>query len=1537
MLRGDVVMNKQRNPVAQGLYRPDFEHEACGIGMVANINGEKSHDIVENAITILCNLEHRGGQSADTSTGDGAGILTQIPHSFFVKQCDKENFDLPEEGGYGIGMVFLPQDPETRKKTQKLVQSIVVDEGQVFLGWRTVPTNDSFVGDMAKKSKPFIRQMFIAPSTNINDQDEFERKLYVLRKRLEKEAQPADKEHRDGLYICSLSTRIIVYKGMLIPEQLDSFYLDLNNRYFKSALALVHSRFSTNTFPSWERSHPNRYTIHNGEFNTIKGNVKWMQAREAQCKSELFQEEDQSKLFPVIDTDGSDSSMFDNCFEFLHLSGRSLAHTAMMMIPEPWVNDELMDEKKRAFYEYHSCLMEPWDGPAAVVFTDGKQVGACLDRNGLRPARYYVTKDGMIVLGSEVGALEIFAEDIEYKERLHPGKMLLVDLEKGKIIPDEEIKQQIAKEKPYQLWLSDYLVHLNDLPEVNQQPEGLQPHERIKQQLAFGYTNEELNKILKPMVTDKQDPVGSMGYDSPLAVLSKKPQLLYNYFKQLFAQVTNPPIDAIREKVVTSIQTTIGPEKNLVNPDPKSCKQIQINSPILTNSELAKLYQSDFKCETFSLLFPATSNSVLAEVLDNLFAEVDKAVEEGVSLLVLSDRGVSKDSAAVPALLAVSGLHHHLIRKGTRSMVSILVESAEPREVHHFAALLGFGAEAINPYLAYETLGGLIENGDLRDIELEQAIETYIKAATDGIVKVLSKMGISTIQSYRGAQIFEAIGINKDVIDRYFTQTASRIGGIGLDIIAEEVMLRHKRAFVDARGSEDSLESGDDFQWRQNGEDHQYNPNTIHLLQQACRTNSYKLFKQYSNLLTDTDHNLQSIRGLLSFKKRESIPLDEVESVESICKRFKTGAMSYGSISSEAHEALAIAMNRIGGRSNSGEGGEDPNRFTPDPNGDIRRSAIKQVASGRFGVNSHYLVNADEIQIKVAQGAKPGEGGHLPGKKVYPWIAEVRGSTPGVGLISPPPHHDIYSIEDLAELIHNLKNANPDARISVKLVSEVGVGTIAAGVAKGRADLVLISGYDGGTGAAPRTSLKHAGLPWEIGLAETHQTLLLNRLRDRIVVETDGKMMTGRDVVIATLLGAEEYGFSTAPLVVLGCILMRVCHLDTCPVGVATQNPELRKKFPGKAEHVANFMRFIAKEVRELMAELGFRTINEMVGRTDVLEANKAITHWKTKGIDLSELLYQPDVPKSVSRYQTVEQVHGLDKTLDTQELIPLCKEALEYQEPLAATLSIRNINRVAGTLLGSEITKRYGAEGLPEDTIQLTFKGSAGQSFGAFIPPGLTMRLIGDANDFIGKGLSGGKMIVHPSRKSTFVPEENIIIGNVAFYGATAGEAYVNGIAGERFCVRNSGVNVVVEGVGDHGCEYMTGGRVVVLGSTGKNFAAGMSGGVAYVLDESNQFRAKCNQGQVLLGEIEDEEELQSVYNMIEKHVHYTISPLGKRVLENWSHMKNKFIRVIPKDYLEMQERIKHYVATGLEKHKAALAAFEDSKKVVNSIKDGG
>ncbi|MFX3673630.1 MAG: glutamate synthase large subunit [Paenisporosarcina sp.] len=1522
-------MTKSGYPIPQGLYDPEQEHEACGIGMIANINGRKTHGIVQNAITILCNMEHRGGQSSDTSTGDGAGILTQIPHRFFEKQCKKEDIFLPREGEYGVGMVFLPKDHNLRKKSKDIFERIITEEGQTFLGWRPVPINDSFVGKVAAKSKPAIQQVFIQKANDIQGKLEFERKLYIIRKRIEREM--ASVKGYEDVYISSLSTRTIVYKGMLIPEQLDSFYIDLNHPDFKSALALVHSRFSTNTFPSWKRAHPNRYTIHNGEFNTLRGNVNWMRAREQMCESEFFNREDLQKVLPIIDGDGSDSSIFDNCFEFLHLSGRSLAHTAMMMVPEPWANDESIIEEKRDFYEYHSTLMEPWDGPAALVFTDGNQIAACLDRNGLRPARYYVTKNGMIVLGSEVGALDIFADDIEYKERLAPGKILLIDLDKGTIIPDEEVKLQIASEQPYKKWLSN-MMNLDDIPNTSEHPPILTEKDLLQQQLAFGYTREELNKIVKPLVVERKEPVGSMGYDSPLAVLSKKPQMLYNYFKQLFAQVTNPPIDAIREKIITMTDTTIGAEGNLVSPNSDSCKHIRLKTPVLTNQQLDKLRHqriAGFKTRTFSTLFESKEGKGnLEKALDVLFEQVDRAVEEGITLLILSDRGVSEGQAAIPALLAVSGLHHHLIRKGTRTKVSILIESGEPREVHHFATLIGYGAECINPYLVFDSIRDLINKGELIMDSLDQAVSNYIYSVTDGIIKILSKMGISTIQSYRGAQIFEAVGIHMDVINKYFTRTSSRLGGIGIDMIEKETLMRHKDAFGENRGDHKTLEAGDEFQYRANGEDHQYNPSTIHTLQHACRTNNYTVFKKYTKMLTDETINLQSLRGLMKFKDRPSVPIDEVESIEEICSRFKTGAMSYGSISKEAHEALAIAMNRVGGRSNTGEGGEDIDRFTPDPNGDSRRSSIKQVASGRFGVTSHYLVNADEIQIKVAQGAKPGEGGHLPGKKVYPWIAEVRGSTPGVELISPPPHHDIYSIEDLAELIYNLKNANPKARISVKLVSAVGVGTIAAGVAKGRADLVLISGYDGGTGAAPRTSLKHTGLPWEIGLAETHQTLLLNGLRDRIVIETDGKMMTGRDVVIATILGAEEYGFSTAPLVVLGCVMMRVCHMDTCPVGVATQNPELRKKFTGDPEHVANFMRFIAMETREIMAELGFRTINEMVGRTDALEVNEAIDHWKVKDIDLSALLYSPNLPAKVGRYQTVDQDHELEKTLDYQELIPICRNAIEKQEPVKFTTAIRNINRVTGTMLGSEITRRYGEKGLPEDTIQLTLKGSAGQSFGAFIPRGMTLRLVGDSNDFVGKGLSGGKIIVHPDPVVTFVPEKSIIIGNVAFYGASAGEAYIQGIAGERFCVRNSGANVVVEGLGDHGCEYMTGGKVVVLGSTGRNFAAGMSGGIAYVFDEDGSFHSKCNPELVHIQPIENKEDLNDVYKMIKKHVEYTNSGHGKRILTYWEKYAPQFVKVIPKAYLKINTRIKVLQEEGFNLFDAQMTAFNESNK---------
>ncbi|WP_249869441.1 glutamate synthase large subunit [Oceanobacillus saliphilus] len=1519
-------MTRNGYPVQQGLYRPDFEHEACGIGMIANINGKKSHNIVQNAINLLCNLEHRGGQSADTSTGDGAGILTQIPDRFFQQQCAKENISLPREGDYGVGMVFLPRDRQLRMTCRKIIENMIEEEGQSFLGWRPVPTNESFIGKVAAKSAPAIRQFFIQKSEDIKDQEAFERKLFIIRKCIER-VVAAQQEYED-VYICSLSTRTIVYKGMLVPEQLDAFYIDLNHPDFKSALALVHSRFSTNTFPSWKRSHPNRYTIHNGEFNTLRGNVNWMQARENLCVSENFDEEDLEKLLPVMDTEGSDSSIFDNTFEFLHLSGRSLAHTAMMMVPEPWSNDEKIRDEKRDFYEYHSTLMEPWDGPAALVFTDGNQIGACLDRNGLRPARYYVTKDGMVVLGSEVGALDIFADDILYKDRLTPGKMLLIDLGKGVIIPDETIKMQVASEQPYKQWLENK-INLEDLPETDTIKPVYRGESLLQQQLAFGYTREELNKIMKPLVSDGKDPIGSMGYDSPLAVLSKKPQLLYNYFKQLFAQVTNPPLDAIREKIITMVETTIGAEGNLVQPRAENCRHIRLETPILLNTELEKLREqqlNEFRTTTLSTLFDAKEGlSKMESALDALFEKADAAIDAGVTLLILSDRGVSEDKAAIPALLAVSSLHHHLIRKGIRTKVSLLVESGEPREVHHFAALIGYGAEAINPYLAFDTFTALLENGELEGMTERQAQERYVIAVTEGIIKILSKMGISTILSYRGAQIFEAVGINEEVIGKYFTGTASRLGGIGLDIIEKETLMRHENAFTENRGGDRALAAGDEFQYREDGEDHQYNPRTIYTLQHSVRTNDYDLFKTYSKMLTDETNNLQSLRGLIKFKKRSPIPIEEVESVEVIVRRFKTGAMSFGSISKEAHEALAIAMNRLGGRSNTGEGGESPDRYTSDDNGDLRRSSIKQVASGRFGVNSNYLVNADEIQIKVAQGAKPGEGGQLPGKKVYPWVAEVRGSTPGVELISPPPHHDIYSIEDLAELIYNLKNANPHARISVKLVSAVGVGTIAAGVAKGRADHVVISGYDGGTGAAARTSLKHTGLPWEIGLAETHQTLLLNGLRDRITVETDGKMMTGRDVVVSALLGAEEYGFSTAPLVALGCVMMRVCHLDTCPVGIATQNPELRKKFTGDPEHVVNFMRFIAAETRELMAQLGFRTINEMIGRSDILEA-KQIDHWKGRTLDLSALLYRPELPFKIDQYATKAQNHEIEKTLDYQELIPICERAIVDGTPVEFTVAIRNINRVTGTLLGSEITKRYGIAGLSENTIKLNFNGSAGQSFGAFIPRGMTLNLTGDANDFVGKGLSGGKIIVKTAPVVTFRPEENTIIGNVAFYGASDGEAYIRGVAGERFAVRNSGATIVVEGIGDHGCEYMTGGTVVVLGATGRNFAAGMSGGVAYVFDEDNSFREMINPAMVHIGAVDAPDELETVYGLIQNHMKYTDSSHAERILAYWEKYSKQFVRVIPKAYVTMRDRIDFLLKSGLNKFDAEMQAFEES-----------
>ncbi|MDP4091907.1 MAG: glutamate synthase large subunit [Bacillota bacterium] len=1517
-------------PSEQGLYSPQYEHDACGIGFVVNIKGNKSNEILNQALTVLKNLSHRGGCGSEPNTGDGAGILFQIPHTFLKKSCTKIGIKLPKPGEYGVGMIFLPPDEGMRKACEQRFEEIIKSEGQQVLGWRTVPTDDSSLGNTAKACMPFIRQVFIGKGSENKTELDFERKLYIIRKRSEKTIRYSGIKS-EFFYIASLSSRTIVYKGMLTAEQVELFYKDLQEPAVDTALALVHSRYSTNTFPSWERAHPNRYLMHNGEINTLRGNINWMHARQSMLESEVFGE-DLYKVFPIISPDGSDSAMFDNCVEFLMLSGRSLPHAMMMMIPEPWQNHETMSDEKKAFYEYHSCLMEPWDGPAAMGFTDGIRVGAVLDRNGLRPARYYVTKDDMVVLASEAGVLDIAPERILSKERLKPGRMLLIDTQEGRIINDDELKHTIANEHPYRKWLDKHIIKFEEVPSAEHIP--VPSHSTVAQrQKAFGYTYEDLRMVLGPMSKDGVDPVGAMGNDIPLAVLSNRPQLLYEYFKQLFAQVTNPPIDALREEIVTSSEVLIGSEGNLLNPTPESCRQIKLKTPIIDNDELAKLKNINipgFKSITLPILYKVSEDGAgLEKALSELYQATNKAIREGVNIIILSDRGINEEYAPIPALLAVSGLHHHLIREGTRTRMSLVLESGEPREVHHFACLLGYGASAVNPYLAFETIEDMINDGRLTDTDYVKAVHKYLKGATKGCVKTLSKMGISTIQSYQGAQIFEALGLNQVLIDRYFTWTPSRIGGIGIDVIAQETAMRHASAFKGRTSSEDELNAGGFYQWRKDGEYHLYNPETIHKLQYSCRTNNYNTFKEYTNSINDQTQKQCTLRGLMEFKKTgKSIPLDEVESVESICKRFKTGAMSYGSISKEAHEAMAIAMNRIGGKSNTGEGGEDPARFVPEANGDSKCSAIKQVASGRFGVTSEYLINAKEIQIKMAQGAKPGEGGQLPGRKVYPWVAKVRHSTPGVGLISPPPHHDIYSIEDLAELIHDLKNANRNARISVKLVSEVGVGTIAAGVAKGLADVVLISGYDGGTGASPRTSIRHAGLPWELGLAETHQTLLLNDLRSRIVVETDGKLMTGRDVVIATLLGAEEFGFATAPLVVLGCVMMRVCNLDTCPVGVATQNPELRKKFTGDPQYIVNFMYFIAQEMREIMAQLGFRTIEEMIGRSDILEMSKAVEHWKSKGLDFSNIFYQPIVPETVGRYCQMSQNHGIEKSLDCNVLLKVCEPALKDGQKVEAIIPIKNTNRVAGTILGSEVTKKYGAKGLPEDTIKLHFKGSAGQSFGAFVPNGITMMLEGDSNDYVGKGLSGGKIIVRPPKESDFVAEENIIIGNVAFYGATSGEAYINGVAGERFCVRNSGVKAVVESVGDHGCEYMTGGRVVVLGSTGRNFAAGMSGGVAYVLDRENKFKGKCNKEMVELESITDLEEIEEVKTMVKKHYEYTGSNLAKEILDDWDNLVSKFIKVMPKDYKRMLQAIKRVHDEGLTGEDALMAAFEANNR---------
>ncbi len=1523
---------ENNNPIKQGLYDPCFEHDACGIGTIVNIDGEKSHEILSDCLTILEKLEHRGGTGADERTGDGAGVLFNIPHKFFKEELKSNGISLEHEGDYAVAMVFLPQEKKAREEAIRLFEDITREEGLELIGWREVPTNPSILGKASLEAMPYFMQAFVKRPNSVKRGMAFERKLYIVRRNIEKRAGWISKFLNETFYIASFSSKTIVYKGMLLSTQLRVFYKDLEDERVTTSLALVHSRYSTNTFPSWERAHPNRFMIHNGEINTLRGNVNKVYSRETNLKSRVLGK-DLIRVLPIINKEGSDSAIFDNNLEFLYMNGMDLTRAVMMAIPEPWYKSRTMSKEKKAFYEYNATLMEPWDGPASIVFTDGEKVGAVLDRNGLRPSRYYITKDRRLVLSSEVGALDIPAEMVEKKDRLMPGRMLLVDTVKKEVISDEELKHTYATQYPYGEWLKENLVTLDKIKDANKFKIEYDSETRDRLEKAFGYTYEEVKTTMLPMAETGAEPLAAMGVDTPVAVLSKQAQPLFNYFKQLFAQVTNPPIDAIREEIVTASNVYIGPEGNILEDKAINCELLKIDNPIINNDELAKiksLNQGNLKTKVIDIVFDKGSS--LEDALDNMFEKAQKAYENGYTILVLSDRSVSADKIAIPSLLAVSAMHQYLVQKGTRTSVGLVLESGEPREVHHFATLIGFGAAAVNPYMAYEAIRGLKEEG-LLELDYDKAVYNYNKAVLKGITKILSKMGISTIQSYMGAQIFEAIGIGKEVIDRYFTNTVSRIGGIGLEEIQKEAEIKHENGFKDKTYAADfildspgyeKLRSGDGIQ-----EQHLYNPMTIHKLQEATRIGNYELFKEYTDLIDDEESEI-TLRGLLDFNySSKPVPIEEVEPVEEIVKRFKTGAMSYGSISKEAHEALAIAMNRIGGKSNTGEGGEDPARWIPDENGDSRRSSIKQVASGRFGVTSEYLVNADELQIKLAQGAKPGEGGQLPGTKVYPWIAKTRHSTTGVGLISPPPHHDIYSIEDLAQLIYDLKNSNTGARVSVKLVSECGVGTVAAGVAKGGAEVILISGYDGGTGASPKNSIKNAGLPWELGLAEAHQTLLLNDLRERVRVEVDGKLMSGRDVAIAALLGAEEFGFATAPLVTLGCVMMRVCNLDTCPVGVATQNEELRKRFKGKPEYVVNFMYFIAQELREIMAKLGFRKIDEMVGRVDRLKQKENIHSWKAKNVDLSSVLYTPEKYKGkVIKFDSHKRYDfKLEKVLDEKVFLNKCKKAIETGEKTRFEIDITNTDRTLGTILGSEITRVNGGKGLPEDTISIKCSGSAGQSFGAFIPKGLTLEVEGDANDYFGKGLSGGKLIVYPPKKSTFVAEDNIAIGNVALYGATSGKVFINGIAGERFCVRNSGATAVVEGVGAHGCEYMTGGKVVVLGPTGINFAAGMSGGIAYLYTEDVDYKINLNEEMILIEElnIEEEEELK---DLITEHVELTGSPKANKILYNFETEKSRFIKIIPKDYKKVLETVEKYRNLGCDDEEAEIKAFQEIKK---------
>ena len=1515
-------MAAHTRPPKQGLYDPRLEHDSCGVGFLVHLKGQRSHTIIENALTALANLNHRGASGAEVNTGDGAGLLVQTPDEFFHHECAQLGITLPPRGHYGVGMLFCHVDELARAMAMSLLAEIVRGEGQHLLGWRDVPTDNSMLGETSLEAEPTIHQVLIGRGTWVESEDDFERRLFVIRKLFEHEVERRGIGDSEAFYFSSLSARTLVYKGMLTALQLAAYYPDLRDRRMISALAMFHSRFSTNTFPSWKLAHPYRAISHNGEINTLRGNKNWMAAREALFASPNFQ--DPHKILPIIDEAGSDTACLDNALELLTLAGRPIEHAMMMLIPEAWSGHETMSAEKKAYYEYHSLLMEPWDGPASVAFTDGRTIGAVLDRNGLRPSRYVVTKDDLVIMASEVGVLPIEDDRVLRKGRLQPGRMFLVSLEEGRIIGDEELKGRLAQSHDYAGWLETNLTRLADLQPV-EAPAPITDAALLERQIAFGYTVEDAKYHLGPMASQGQEALGSMGTDTPLAVLSDRPQPLYNYFKQLFAQVTNPPLDAIREELVTSVDSLIGAEGNLLGAGlDDGYRMISLPTAFLSNAELAQLRQLDdgrFRSAVLPMVMPAADGpGGMEPALEALFQRADDAIDGGANILVLSDRNVDHEHAPIPALLATSGLHHHLVRNKRRTKVGLLVETGEAREVHHFALLIGYGAGAINPYLALDSISAMVGDGSIEaEIAEDEAEQNFLKALKKGVVKVMSKMGISTIQSYRGAQIFEAVGLEEDLIDRYFTGTISRIGGAGLEQIAAEMLSHHARAYPERDGGLNAVGWGGQYQWRNGGEYHLFNPDTIFKLQHATKTKRREIFSEYTTLVNDQSLRMATLRGLMEFRSdRDPVPLDEVAPVTSIFPRFATGAMSFGSIGAEAHETLAIAMNRIGGKSNTGEGGEDSRRYTPDENGDFRRSAIKQVASGRFGVTSEYLVNADELQIKMAQGAKPGEGGQLPGHKVWPWIAEVRYSTPGVGLISPPPHHDIYSIEDLAQLIHDLKNANPRARISVKLVAEVGVGTVAAGVAKAKSDVVLISGHDGGTGASPLTSVMHAGVPWELGLAETQQTLVLNRLRDRIVVQTDGQMKTGRDVVIAALLGAEEYGFATAPLVVMGCIMMRVCHLDTCPVGVATQNPELRANFAGRAEHVVNFFEFIAEEVREILAELGYRSLEELIGRSDLIDARRAVDHYKAQSLDLSAILYRPQVPEHVATRRIAEQDHGLRHALD-QELVRHAAPALERGERVDVEVPIRNVNRVVGTILGSEVTRRYGITGLPDDTITFRFSGSAGQSFGAFVPKGMTLLLAGDANDYFGKGLSGGRLVAAPPPASTFPPEDNIIIGNVALYGATGGSTFIRGVAGERFGVRNSGAHAVVEGTGDHCCEYMTGGRVVVIGPTGRNFGAGMSGGVAYVLDDAGNFEIRCNREMVDLEALDQGDDLDLVRGLLERHHEYTGSTVAGGLLQDWPAAASRFVKVMPLDYRRVLEEQREAEAVEREQVGAA------------------